>query len=120
MITGRRIAGSLIAATALSLTLIPAAAAEPSAAPSHDHGPKRETGLSIVCQASGKPKGEMQALSKDELRRLVQLRKVNPDDGQLRGCMIISGTAGKRIVRPRENDSMPALNEFPGAVTRQH
>ncbi len=73
MITGRRIAGSLIAAAALSLTLLPAAAAEPRSVPreeigrtvidaevvrtvarTHDHGTKRGTALSFRCKVSGK------------------------------------------------------------------
>ncbi len=101
MITGRRIAGSLIAAAALSLTLVPVAAAEPKAAPqeevgsrvieavaartiarSHDHGAKRGTVVSIVCAVDGKPAhGKAPHLSANDINRVIKLHRGKAADG---------------------------------------
>ncbi len=103
MITGRRIAGALIAATALSLTLLPAAAAEPKTVPgegfgtrviepavvrtvarAHDHGPKRGTGLSLVCKVSGKLHGKPPHQSANALKLLIK-----DQHGKVYSCKII-------------------------------
>ena len=119
MITGRRIAGSLIAAAALSLTLVPVAAAEPKAAPgeevgsrvieavaartiarSHDHGAKRGTVVSIVCVARSKPApGKAPHLSADDIKRVIKLHDAKLAHGKVHSCKIISGVPGVRTVK---------------------
>jgi hypothetical protein len=118
MITGRRIAGSLIAAAALSLTLVPVAAAEPKAAPreevgSHDQGAKRGTLVSIVCAVIGKPShGKAPHLSADDIKRVIKLRDVKLPHGKVHSCKIISTAPGDRTVISRAEGAPPALKQF--------
>ncbi len=131
MITGRRIAGSLIAAAALSLTLVPVAAAEPKAAPqeevgsrvieavaartiarSHDHGAKRGTVVSIVCAVDGKPAhGKAPHLSANDINRVIKLHRGKAADGRVL-CKIISAEPGDRTVKPRAKGAPPALKQL--------
>lgn len=107
MTIGWRIAGSALVAAALSLTLTPGAAAEPKA-------PKDQPGLSIVCQAAGKPSGERPRLSKADADRWLFHRKADGRDPGVLWCKINTGWVGERIVRARAGDTPPSLVEFRG------